>query len=305
MHENRRYPLLKYLSVLNGLVSIFGLTLTLSGAAIAQTSSSSCPTPALSRFLRHTAARGETLDSIAQQYNLAPETIVRMNPRLQNRRVTVGSEILIPPFNGTIVEVASGQTLRDVAKRYKIRPDVLFEINGCQNNLRLVFVPAKNDSSRLSNSNTTKVESVATPSTNTTTTKFTGYPLNQAITVALPYGWQTNPKTGEVFFHSGMDLLASVATPVQAISNGVVAFAAEQGTYGKLVVINHGGGLQSRYAQLEAIKVTPGQQIKQGDVLGTVGISGQPTSLQPHLHFEVRVSSDLGWVAKDPRNYFK
>jgi murein DD-endopeptidase MepM/ murein hydrolase activator NlpD len=304
MHKNRRYPILKHLFVLNGLISIFGVTVTLSGTAIAQTSST-CPAPALSRFLRYTPVRGETLDSIAQQYNLTPETIVRMNPRLQNRPVTVGSEILIPPFNGTIVEVASGQTLRDVAKRYKIRPDVLYEINGCQKNPRLVFVPAKNDSSRPSNSNTTKVESVANPSPNSTTTKFTGYPLAQAITVALPYGWQTNPKTGEVFFHSGMDLLAAVGTPVQAIGDGIVAFASEQGTYGKLVVINHSGGLQSRYAHLEAIKVTPGQQVKVGDVLGTVGTTGQPTTVRSHLHFEVRVSSDLGWVAKDPQNYFK
>ena len=298
MRENCRH-----LFVLNSLVTIFGVTLTLSGTALAQTNSSSCPTPALSRFLRHTPARGETLDSIAQQYNLAPETIVRMNPGLQNRRVSAGSEILIPPFNGTIVEVASGQTWRDVAKRYKIRPDVLFEINGCQKNPRLVFVPAKNDSNRPTKS--TAIESASISSPNSTTAKFTGYPLASAISVALPYGWQTNPKTREVFFHSGMDLLAAVGTPVQVIGDGVVAFAAEQGTYGKLVVINHSGGLQSRYAQLEAIKVTPGQQVKIGDVLGTVGTSGQPTTLQPHLHFEVRVSSDLGWVAKDPRNYFK
>ena len=303
MHKNRRHLILKRLFVLSSLINFCGVTLTLSGAALAQTNSA-CPTPALSRFLRHTAASGETLDSIAQQYNLTPETIVRMNPRLQNRRVTVGSEILIPPFNGTIVEVASGQTLRDVAKKYKIRPDVLYEINGCQKNPQLVFVPAKNDSSRTATSSTT-VGSASVSSPNSTTNKFTGYPLAQAITVALPYGWQTNPKTEEVFFHSGIDLLATVGTPLQAISDGVEVFAAAQGTYGKLVVINHGGGLQSRYGHLEAIKVTPGQQVKQGEILGTVGTSGQPTSLQPHLHFEVRVSSDLGWVAKDPRNYFK
>jgi murein DD-endopeptidase MepM/ murein hydrolase activator NlpD len=302
MHKNRRHLILNAVFVLSSLINFCGVTFTLSEAK-AQTNSA-CPTPALSRFLRHTAASGETLDSIAQQYNLAPETIARMNPRLQNRQVSAGSEILIPPFNGTIVEVASGQTWRDVAKRYKIRPDVLFEINGCQKNPRLVFVPAKNDSSRRSRGTTT-VESASIVSSNSTTTKFTGYPLAQAMVVVLAYGWQTNPKTGEVFFHSGMDLLAAVGTPVQAISGGVVAFAAEQGTYGKLVVINHGDGLQSRYAQLEAIKVTPGQQVKQGEVLGTVGTSGQPTSLQPHLHFEVRVSSDLGWVAKNPTDYLK
>jgi lysostaphin len=123
--------------------------------------------------------------------------------------------------------------------------------------------------------------------------------------VALAYGWQINPATGDVFFHSGVDLLATVGTSVQAIAPGTVAFANEQGSYGKLVIINHSGGLQSRYAHLDSIKVTVGQQVNTGDLLGTVGTTGQPTSTQPHLHFEVRASSSIGWVAQDPKGYLR
>ncbi|MCV3212345.1 M23 family metallopeptidase [Plectonema radiosum NIES-515] len=255
-----------------------------------------CPTPALERFQRHKVASSDTLESIAQRYNLTPTTITLMNPDLRNRRVAVGSEILIPPYDGIVVEVPRGQTWREVAAKYKIRADALFEINGCEKDPRVVFVPQGNSSrSRPVNDSTT----ASTP------VKLTGYPLPENARVALPYGWQINPSTSEVFFHSGVDLLAAVGTSVQAIAPGTVVFAGNQGTYGNLVIINHVGKIQSRYAHLQNIKVSVGQQVKQKDEIGTVGTTGKPTSTQPHLHFEIRSSSDLGWVAKDPKQYMQ
>jgi murein DD-endopeptidase MepM/ murein hydrolase activator NlpD len=100
-------------------------------------------------------------------------------------------------------------------------------------------------------------------------------------------------------------LLASVDTPVEAIAPGIVVFAKEQGSYGKVVIINHADGLQSRYAQLNSIKVTLGQKVNKNDILGTVGTTGQPTSSQPHLHFEMRFNDYLGWKAKDPQEFLE
>lgn len=96
---------------------------------------------------------------------------------------------------------------------------------------------------------------------------------------------------------------APLGTSVQAVGGGVVVFAQEQGTYGNLVIINHSKGLQSRYAHLEDIKVSVGEEIVKGDLIGTVGATGIPTIKEPHLHFEIRSSSSLGWVAKDPKEY--
>ncbi|BAZ48354.1 peptidase M23B [Nostoc sp. NIES-4103] len=283
------------------LVSAVGLVSILPNFNSADAAVPGCPIPALSRFQRHKVARGETLDSIAQRYNLNPATIIDMNPGLRNGGLTVGSELQIAPYNGIVVEVPSGQTWRQVAAKYKVRADTLFEVNGCQQNPRIVFIPSGSTSP-----NRPVSASVApTGREVSSSVPVTGYPLAQATTVGLPYGWQTNPNTGEVFFHSGVDLLAPVGTPVEAIAPGTVVFAKDQGTYGKLVIINHTGGLQSRYAQLDSIKVSVGQQVNEGDIVGTVGTTGQPTSKQPHLHFEMRASSDLGWVAKDPKDYLK
>ncbi len=286
-----------YLPIICYVFNIFAVLLALPSNTLAQ-SSSSCPRAALSRFLRHTVSNGETLETIAQTYNLTPKSILTMNPGLQNRAIKAGTQILIPPYNGIIVEVPRGMTWRDIAKQYKIRADVLYEINGCQSIPQLVFIPSRrpsNQSDQISTANTN----------NSTSIRFALYPLAALATIALPYGWQNNPKNGEVFFHSGIDLLAPLGTKVQATGDGTVAFAGTQASYGNLVIINHGKGIQTRYAQLETIKVTAGQKVQQGDILGTVGTTGKPTSPQPHLHFEVRTSSDLGWKALNPQNYLK
>lgn len=286
------YRLLFFCSLVTNTLA---LVYTQTYSVLAQANAASCPTPALERFQRHKVSPGETLESIAQRYNLMPATITAMNPVLQNGTVAVGSEIQIPPYNGIVVEVPPSQTWRQVARSYKIRPEVLYEVNGCQKNPRVVFVPGINRSQNLT----------VTESPTPTPTNLSGYPLPEVANVALPYGWQTNPANSEVFFHSGVDLSATKGTPVQAFSAGTVVFANEQGTYGKLVIINHSGGLQSRYAHLDSIKVSVGQQVNKGELVGTVGTTGTPTSSQPHLHFEVRSSSSLGWAAQDPKGYLQ
>lgn len=249
-------------------------------------SATGCPQSALSRLIRHKVAPGETLESIATKYNLIPATLIGMNPTLRTGTVKVGSVIIVPPFNGIRVDVPAGQTWRQIAEQYRVRADVLFEVNGCQNAPQVVFVPGVNWSPEPPN-----------PLQNS---RLTGYPLPTQATVGLRYGWQINPNTGSVFFHSGVDLIAAAKTPVQTIGAGTVAFAGEQGIYGNLVVVNHQGGRQTRYAHLQDVLVKAGQTLRQGQQLGSVGVTGTPSSNQPHLHFEVRYTSSLGWVAEDP-----
>ncbi|MGI0486310.1 LysM peptidoglycan-binding domain-containing M23 family metallopeptidase [Pantanalinema rosaneae CENA516] len=266
----------------------------------AQTSpQATCAPPVLSRLTRHRVTAGETLASIAQNYELIPATLMGMNPGLRGGNVTVGSEILVPPYNGIRVQLAANQTLKDVAKQYNVRPDVLFEVNGCQPNPRVVFVPGVNWSP------------IATPNATPSAQErriLAGSPLGgQTTTPAielLGYGWVVHPTTGKVAFHSGVDLEAAAGTVVVAVGDGTVAFAGVQGAYGNLVVINHAEGLQTRYAQLGTMQVKAGQTVRRGQAIATVGTSGQPSSPTPHLHFEVRSRSNLGWVAENPQNYF-
>lgn len=260
-------------------------------ATIAQ---SACQQPALSRITRHQVKAGETLTSIANQYNLLPATLMGFNPSLRGGQAAVGSQILIPPFNGIRVEVPPGQTWRDMAATYKVRPDVLFEVNGCQRSPRVVFVPGVNWSPLGATNQTLPPQAGKI---------LAGVPVaikDAAPTILLGYGYQVQPGSNQVAFHSGIDLAAPIGSAVLAVGDGTIAFVGSQGAYGRMVVVNHAEGLQTRYAQLASTQVKVGQQVRQGQTIGTVGQSGRPSSPQSHLHFELRSRSNLGWVAENP-----
>lgn len=100
------------------------------------------------------------------------------------------------------------------------------------------------------------------------------------------FGKRTDPFSGEGAFHTGVDLSAGVGTPVKAAADGVVSVAEVYSGYGRLVVVDHGNGLQTYYAHLSHINVVPGQEIRRGQIVALSGASGRVTS--PHLHYEVR-----------------
>lgn len=250
-----------------------------------------CSQSALARLIKHKIAPNETIATIASKYNLIPATIMGMNPLLQTGKMPVGTEIIIPPYNGIRVTIPAGQTWETVAKAYNVRADILFETNGCQPIPKDIFIPGVN-------------WSPGRP-TNPIIAGLSGYPLPQKVSEGLGYGWQLHPVKANVFFHSGLDLLATPGTKVLSVGAGVIAFAGKHQTYGNLIVVNHQAGKQTRYAHLDQINVKVGQKVALGEILGTVGLTGIRDIEAAHLHFEIRYNSPLGWVAENPYIYFK
>ena len=102
------------------------------------------------------------------------------------------------------------------------------------------------------------------------------------------YGQRTDPFSGEGAFHKGVDISAASGTGVRTTADGIVVHAEwASGGYGRLVVIDHGGGMQTYYAHLSKIYVRAGQEVRRGEIVGAVGSSGKVTA--PHLHYEVRI----------------
>ena len=124
------------------------------------------------------------------------------------------------------------------------------------------------------------------------------YPLSTPAPISSPYGWRIHPLTGNRRFHAGQDLAAPSGTPIVAVANGRVVLANWHGGYGKAVIIEHNGRLQTLYGHMSEIFVQEGQEIKQGTVIGQVGSTG--ASSGPHLHFETKLPTAEGWVAVDP-----
>ncbi|MCG8469505.1 MAG: M23 family metallopeptidase [Gemmatimonadetes bacterium] len=98
--------------------------------------------------------------------------------------------------------------------------------------------------------------------------------------------------------HPGVDISANLGTPVVAAGAGRVTFAASRAGYGKMVVIDHGDGYESRYAHLGRVSVRVGQRVSRGEQLGDVGRSGLTTG--PNLHYEIRIDDR----PVNPYNYF-
>ena len=112
-------------------------------------------------------------------------------------------------------------------------------------------------------------------------------PANVAA-VTSSYGYRRDPFTGAGAMHSGLDFKGPTGSPIYAAAKGRVSFVGRKSGYGKVVEIEHGNGLMTRYAHMSAFKARVGQAVEPGDTIGAIGSTGRSTG--PHLHFEVRVN---------------
>ena len=105
--------------------------------------------------------------------------------------------------------------------------------------------------------------------------------------IAAGFGQRMDPFSGEGAFHNGLDIATSAGTPVKATADGILFVAGPDAGYGNEALIDHGYGVATKYAHLSTLCVFVGQQVRRGQVIGTVGMTGRATG--PHLHYEVLV----------------
>jgi murein DD-endopeptidase MepM/ murein hydrolase activator NlpD len=115
--------------------------------------------------------------------------------------------------------------------------------------------------------------------------------------VTSGFGTRVDPYTGKRTMHRGIDIANQPGVPAIAPARGVVTFRGNSGGFGKVIVLDHGYGIRSRYGHLEEYKVQLGDHVDRGDIVGTIGNTGRSTG--PHLHYEVEVNG----IAENPRNY--
>jgi murein DD-endopeptidase MepM/ murein hydrolase activator NlpD len=105
------------------------------------------------------------------------------------------------------------------------------------------------------------------------------------------FGGRRNPFGGNSYeFHSGQDIDAAIGDPVVSGASGKVTFVGWQNGYGQLIVVDHGGGLTTRYGHLSHIDVAQGQTVERSQFIGRVGSTGRSTG--PHLHYEIRINDE-------------
>jgi murein DD-endopeptidase MepM/ murein hydrolase activator NlpD len=141
----------------------------------------------------------------------------------------------------------------------------------------------------------------ASGSVNTATTTAWGAP-ELGISLIRPVSGKVSSRFGElskrrVSYHTGLDISTSNGTPIAAAASGTVTFSGWKGSYGNLLVITHGNGVQTYYGHCSALYVSAGTEVSQGQIIAAVGSTGNSTGA--HLHFEVR----LNGTAYNPENY--
>ncbi len=113
------------------------------------------------------------------------------------------------------------------------------------------------------------------------------------------FGVRSDPFLGRPAMHTGLDFRATSGDPVRATANGKVVSSGWSGGYGRMVEIDHGNGLSTRYGHLSEINVKVGDPVRIGQIIGTVGSTGRSTG--PHLHYETRIDGD----AVDPQKFLR
>jgi len=124
-------------------------------------------------------------------------------------------------------------------------------------------------------------------------------PVSGEIDSSSGFGMRIDPFLKSLAMHTGLDMRGEPGDLVRATANGAVTFAGWQGGYGKMVEIDHGNGVATRYGHLSSIDTEVGHTIKTGQIIGKVGTTGRSTG--PHLHYETRIDGE----AVDPQRFLR
>lgn len=160
---------------------------------------------------------------------------------------------------------------------------------------------AKQSDIKLANANKSKIVSKSNTATKVAKAssvngiKLTVRPVSGTITSR--FGYRSSPGGIGSTNHKGLDIAAKAGTPIYASAGGTVSYSGYKGTLGKLVIINHGNGVETYYGHCSSLNVSVGQKVETGAKIAAVGKTGAATGY--HLHLEIHINGK----AVNPQNY--
>jgi len=250
------------------------------------------------KTINYTVQKGDTVSTIAQKFGISADTIRWAND-LSNDNISVGDSLQILPVTGISYKVQSGDTVYTIAKKFAsdAQKIVDFPFNDFANpetfslvSGQMLIIPDGIQPSAQPFIQPQVYIAQGPSSTSFSSSGFT-WPVHGLITQFASW------------YHEALDLAAPYGTPIVAARSGVVLQAMTGGYnagYGNYVELDNGDGYKSLYAHMEAVNVSPGQQVVGGStVLGWIGMTGHTTG--PHVHFEVR----LNGTAVNPLPYLQ
>ena len=294
------------------------------------------PPPKRAEQITYKVKKKDTIPAIAKRYGIKQDTILMNNKNALNNNMKVGDTITFPSIDGLYYKLEKNDTLSKIAKKYGISVVDIVDYNNV-NPKRLkagttIFLKGvtlqkyKDVEGRLiaaqqAKEDKKKNKDKEKPEKPPKGTKgappppppqddgddggkaasYSGagfaYPVRYAG-VSSPFGNRYHPVLRRYILHTGVDLVAKYV-PLRAAKAGVVTFAGNMSGYGKIIIIRHDNGYETRYAHLSVISTNVGEHVNQGDLIGKTGNSGRTTGA--HLHFEIRQNG----VPKNPMKYLR
>ncbi len=249
------------------------------------------------QIVEYVVKPGDNIGSIASSFGLLPGTVLTANDLGPRSIIREGQKLRILPVDGIVYKTRRGDTLTKISKTYKSEPAKITEINGLADSdtldagIELVLPDGKLPPPPPRPSNYASKALIPPPAADR-------IGLGQLL-------WPTSARRITQYFkrkHTGMDIAGPIGTPIYAADDGVVVYSGwNSGGYGNMIIIDHGGGLYTRYGHSTKLVARVGDRVKRGDVISLMGSTGRSTG--PHLHFEV-MRGDVH-NRKNPLDYIK
>ena len=297
------------------------------------------PPPKRAEQITYKVKKKDTIPAIAKRYGIKQDTILMNNKNALNNKMKVGDTITFPSIDGLYYKLEKNDTLSKIAKKYGISVVDIVDYNnvnpkrlkaGTTIFLKGVTLQKYKDvegrliAAQQAKEDKKKNKDKEKPEKPPKGTKdapppppppppqddgddggkaasYSGagfaYPVRYAG-VSSPFGNRYHPVLRRYILHTGVDLVAKYV-PLRAAKAGVVTFAGNMSGYGKIIIIRHDNGYETRYAHLSVISTNVGEHVNQGDLIGKTGNSGRTTGA--HLHFEIRQNG----VPKNPMKYLR
>ncbi len=233
----------------------------------------------------YTIQENDTIASIAADFDISTNTVLWANGLSSKDTIKVGDHLTILPTTGVLHTISGGDTISGLAQKYDIKSKEIITYNNLGDGARLsigqkVIIPGGYIAPRAAPRVVARGTSLANgPAPPPSTAKASGFI------------WPTTTKNISQYFrwgHTGIDIPNRSRPPIYAATAGTVEFSGRLGAYGNIVILNHGGGLQTYYAHNEVNYVKKGDKVIKGQAIAKIGSTGRSSG--PHVHFEVRRS---------------
>jgi len=249
-------------------------------------------------IVSHTVQPGETVSTIAQEYEISVATILWENDLNAYSVIRPGQKLAILPTSGVSYAVSRGDTLAGIAAKYSVAADEIVEFNKIVNSdsLRVgqkIIIPGGQRRytapTPVSYSGLAALKNIVVPPS---AAAASGNKMNwptEGHRITQYYRWS----------HHAIDIGNPIGKPIYAADAGTIEFAGWGTGYGNEIVIDHGGGKKTRYAHASRLFAGKGDTVSKGQTIAAVGSTGNSTG--PHLHFEVIING----IKYNPLDYVK